>query len=450
MPNVDRAARAVVGFVGLIAAACGGGSEGPGIVNAPVVISVTVTPATVPALGVGSTVTLTADVQVQNGASTAVTWSSSAPNVATVGSNGVVTGVAPGDVTITATSVFNSTKTGSASITVKGTVRITSVTPSPVSLRIGTQAKLTSSVEADPGLSTAVTYQTQSAAIATVSADGTITGVSGGQTGVIVTAVADATQRVTVPVTVVDQCQYGAPLTIGGTTTGTVTDASCNKLAELYRYTVNAQTSLTLSATVQFPGSFGFIGDRTGFFSSGGLSTGQSITYRAIVAPGSYNAFVQASGTASRGAFSVTTSSSTSFASLCGGVVATTGVTVTLPLNACGFQPTTRPPGTYNSFSIGILPFVRPDERITITVTASGFTPLIQAHVGAFPPITAVAPTGSNTAVQSFVGPAGGTYATFFYVSSVDAGQTGTFSVKIEGPPSLPAIVGATEAWRPR
>ena len=72
----------------IIAAACGGGDGNARIVNAPVVVSVTVTPATVPPVDVGGTFTLTADVQVQNGASTAVTWSSSAPNVATVSQSG--------------------------------------------------------------------------------------------------------------------------------------------------------------------------------------------------------------------------------------------------------------------------------------------------------------------------------------------------------------------------
>ena len=528
-----------LGFLGLIAAACGGGGgDGPGIVNAPVVVSVTVNPSAVPPLDVGGTVTLTAAVQVQNGASTAVSWTSSAPNVATVAQTGVVTAVAAGQATITATSLLNSSKSGSVTVTVNapqivsvalssgartiragesfsvsatvdargnlartvtftssnpaavtvsssdglsanvvgvsvgqstitarstvdqtktaaiavtvtGTVRITSVTPSPASMRIGAQTKLTPTVQADPGISTAVTFQTQSATIATVSADGTVTGVAAGQTGIVVAAVADPTQQVTVPVTVVDPCAVSASLPIGGTTTGTITDLSCNKLTEFYRYSVNVQTAITFSATLQFPGSFGIAGDRSGIYTSGTLASGQSVTYRAIVAPGTYNSFVQASGTALRGAYSVTTSSNTSFASVCGGVIATSGVTVTLPLNTCGFQPTTRPAGTYSSFVFSMLPLLAENQRVTITVTASGFTPLIEARIGSFPPITAVAPTGSNTAVQSFLGPAG-TNAVAIFVSSVTAGQTGTFSVKVEGPPSVLSLVNAREVARPR
>src|SRR5512147_1509636 len=78
---------------------CGGGGEGPGIVNAPVVVSVTVNPGTAGPLDIGGTAQLTADVQVQNGASQAVTWSSSAPNVATVSQAGLVTAVSAGQAT---------------------------------------------------------------------------------------------------------------------------------------------------------------------------------------------------------------------------------------------------------------------------------------------------------------------------------------------------------------
>jgi uncharacterized protein YjdB len=516
-----------LGCLALVAvASCGGGGgDGPGIVNAPVVVSVTVSPASVPPLDVGGTVTLTADVQAQNGASTAVTWSSSAPNVASVGQTGVVTAVAAGQTTITATSVFNSSKTGSVSVivnapqivsitlnsaarsirvgenfsvaatvdargglartatftssnaavatvsssdgltasivgvsvgqatitarptadatksatiavTVTGTARITSVTPSPLSLQVRQQVKLTPTVQADPGVSNAVTYQTQAAAVATVANDGTVTGVAAGQTSIIVTAVGDPTQRVTVPVTVTDPCLARVALAIPGTRTGSITDASCDKVVDNYSYTVSAQTAITLSATMQFTGVFAFIADRTMSSSSGIVPAGSTPTFSVVVAPGTYNASVRATDVAARGSYSVTTALTASFASLCF-LSATTGVTVTLPLNSCSFQPVTRPTGTYRSFSVSMVPAIATNERVTITVTASGFTPLIEAHIGSFPPITAVAATGSNTAVQSFVGPSGNNIV-FFVVSSVDPGQTGTFSVKIEGPPSLP------------
>jgi CubicO group peptidase (beta-lactamase class C family) len=101
--------------------ACGGGDSPsapttPTPPPTPTVVSVTVTaPAT---LTVGGTATATATVQVTNGASTAVTWSSSNEVVASVSSAGLITALSPGAVTIRATSATTPTISGSASITV--------------------------------------------------------------------------------------------------------------------------------------------------------------------------------------------------------------------------------------------------------------------------------------------------------------------------------------------
>lgn len=68
-------------------------------------------------LSVGLTMQLSASVEVVNGASNSVTWSTSAESVATVSTSGLVTGIAEGEVTITATSSFDATK--SASVTIR-------------------------------------------------------------------------------------------------------------------------------------------------------------------------------------------------------------------------------------------------------------------------------------------------------------------------------------------
>ena len=83
----------------------------------PVVTTVTVSPTTA-AVNAGFTTTLTATVMDQNGnvmTGQTVTWSTNNAPVATVNSNGVVTGVSGGSATITATS---SGKSGASSITV--------------------------------------------------------------------------------------------------------------------------------------------------------------------------------------------------------------------------------------------------------------------------------------------------------------------------------------------
>lgn len=84
--------------------------------NSVEVTSVEVTPATA-SIKVGDTTSLTAAVAPPN-ASQAVTWASGTPAVATVDSEGVVTGVSEGSATITATSVADGTKTDTAAITV--------------------------------------------------------------------------------------------------------------------------------------------------------------------------------------------------------------------------------------------------------------------------------------------------------------------------------------------
>lgn len=73
------------------------------------VVSVTVSPGTA-TIDIGNTTNLVAVVAPML-ASQAVTWSSATPATATVSASGVVTGVAAGTVTITATSVADPTKT---------------------------------------------------------------------------------------------------------------------------------------------------------------------------------------------------------------------------------------------------------------------------------------------------------------------------------------------------
>jgi hypothetical protein len=80
------------------------------------VTSVSVTPGTA-SVAVGATRQLSASA-APSGAAQSVTWSSSAPNVATVSSTGLVTGIAAGTAVITGTSVSDKTKTASSTITV--------------------------------------------------------------------------------------------------------------------------------------------------------------------------------------------------------------------------------------------------------------------------------------------------------------------------------------------
>jgi len=83
------------------------------------VSSITVSPVSVPELAIANNVTLTATVLPADASLNTVVWSSSDTLIATVNpSTGVVTGVAPGTVTITATAQDGSGVTGTRQVTV--------------------------------------------------------------------------------------------------------------------------------------------------------------------------------------------------------------------------------------------------------------------------------------------------------------------------------------------
>lgn len=101
---------------------------------------------------VGATTTLTATVQGTNNPPQTVTWASSDDSIATVNGGGVVTGVAPGEATIAATSLFAPSVSGSAVVTVTPpapTVTAVVVAPPTASIVAGTTAQLTASVEGE-------------------------------------------------------------------------------------------------------------------------------------------------------------------------------------------------------------------------------------------------------------------------------------------------------------
>ena len=174
-----------------VTATCEGKSAAMTVTVTPVpVASVTVTPATA-TVRVGSTLSLTATTRDAAGntlAGRTVAWSSSSTALATVSSTGVVTPVAPGTVTITATSEG---RTGTSTVTVQPPA-VASVTLSPgaLSLVAGTSGTLTATARdasGNPIAGTTFTWSTDDAATATV-ANGVVTGVRVGSTTVRATA----------------------------------------------------------------------------------------------------------------------------------------------------------------------------------------------------------------------------------------------------------------------
>ena len=175
------------------------------------VASVTVAPPT-PSVDVGATVQLSATTLDAAGnllTGRAVTWSSSANAIATVSSGGVVSGLSPGVVTITATSEGQS---GTSIVTVNASgppppVPVASVTvaPSTVSLTVGGTQTVTATARdanGNPLNGRPMTWSSGNTNVATVNSSGlitatgvgntTVTATSEGQSGVVTVNVAAA------------------------------------------------------------------------------------------------------------------------------------------------------------------------------------------------------------------------------------------------------------------
>ncbi|MBL0169406.1 MAG: Ig domain-containing protein [Gemmatimonadaceae bacterium] len=177
--------------------------KGTAIINVvPVIRSVTVSPATA-SLFINGTQQLASTVTAEGTLATTVNWSSANTSVATVNASGLVTAVSLGSTTITATSTVDATKSGVAAITVAPRPIAVTIAQRVVGLNPGTSITLNAAVSADPGISTAVTWSSSTASVATVTQAGLVSAIAAGSTLITATSQADNTKKDTVTVTVV-------------------------------------------------------------------------------------------------------------------------------------------------------------------------------------------------------------------------------------------------------
>lgn len=174
-------------------AASAGGASGIATINVlpPPVSSVSVSPPLDTIVRSG-TVQLTAaafDAQHNPLANRTFTWSSNSPNIANVDANGLVTGVAAGSATITATSEG---KPGTATIVVlPPPVASITVGPSLNTLAIGDSVSLTATAKDASGTvipEAPITWSSNNTGVATVSATGVVTAVGGGTATITATS----------------------------------------------------------------------------------------------------------------------------------------------------------------------------------------------------------------------------------------------------------------------
>lgn len=152
----------------------------------PILVSTVIVAPDTLNLTVGSTGTLTATVGPDTATNQAVTWASSDANIATVDENGVVTAVAPGTATITATAgdVSATCEVTVSAVTVPATG--VSVNPAELTLSIGGTDRLTANLEPANATDT-VAWSSSNPAVATVE-NGVVTAAGVGEAVITATA----------------------------------------------------------------------------------------------------------------------------------------------------------------------------------------------------------------------------------------------------------------------
>ena len=132
----------------------------------------------------------------------AVTYTSNDETIATVDANGVVTGVGVGTTTITIAATDGSGVTGTINVTVNG-IDVTGITAGDdITIMTGETATISYTVAPANATDQSVTFTSANTAIATVDADGVVTGVGVGETTITIASVSNPEVTATITVTV--------------------------------------------------------------------------------------------------------------------------------------------------------------------------------------------------------------------------------------------------------
>lgn len=159
------------------------------VVNDIVIVTGVTLDQSTASIDIDATVQLTATIAPADATDKSVTWSSSDEAIATVDATGLVTGIAAGTATITVTTNDGS-HTATSEITVNpDVIKVTGVTldQSSATIDVAATVQLTASVEPNDASDKSVTWSSSDETIATVDANGLVTGVAAGISTITVT-----------------------------------------------------------------------------------------------------------------------------------------------------------------------------------------------------------------------------------------------------------------------
>ena len=196
--NVYGIISATCSFSG-VTVTCSGGNT-PAATVYPTAISLT---GTYSSISIGSTSQLTVNYTPSETNVKNITFTSSNENIATVSSTGLITGVAQGNATITATAQAASGTVSNTFNVIVTPISVTGVTldNSSTSVKVGKTITLVATVSPSNATNKSVTWTSSNTAIATVSSAGVVTGVAAGSATITVKTV-DGNKTATCTVTV--------------------------------------------------------------------------------------------------------------------------------------------------------------------------------------------------------------------------------------------------------
>lgn len=142
-------------------------------------------------INTGGTYQLTTTVTPSDACDPSVTWSTSDASIASVDTNGIISGVSVGSATVTVTSVDTSSASCSCSVTVNEGTHVTGVTLSDnaITVTANTTYTLTATVTPADAANKNVTWSSSDDTIATVDSNGVVSGVAIGNATITVTTV---------------------------------------------------------------------------------------------------------------------------------------------------------------------------------------------------------------------------------------------------------------------